>query len=440
MESAVNEGTAELGGCVDQKPQVPIARSYGSLETLLGGSCAAVLKSFCHILLEMTEEEAQVHILDYYEGRKFTLRIPSQDERAPMLETVPYSNHPKVMYLSIMNEHRLDDFIDFHEETHTYSLVRRNVNGAIIEKLHKFSQSVSAVWSKNFDQFDADGVLARCVPKWEQTESHKNHHLVRFMTRHILPDGAPLSQCNSIFKQFWSHNGLLASSEGTSMHRAIEYFLNLAVYDGVWFPGSTSLAARLSEISTMSVELSHFAIWIQEFCFGDRWGAQKYLIPYRTELSMWDSTQHGYGSMVAGQADCIFRISEEPEFHLITPRYRKHARIDERPALVMVDWKRVADPLGPGMQSYRNGAGLCGDIPDTSYSHYAVQQSLYKAILQQNYGFKIEHCYLAQFHPGLDGPRTIELNDPIFDVIAVRLLQKEATNVQKEAANIELAM
>ena len=108
--------------------------------------------------------------------------------------------------------------------------------------------------------------------------------------------------------------------------------------------------------------------------------------------------------MVAGQIDSVF--------------------VDPDGGLHMVDWKRCKDKLSADMNSWnRFGFGCCAHLPDHSFSHYCVQQNLYRLILKRNYGVELQSMHLAQFHPGQREYNFVEV--PVMEELALQLLEEE---------------
>jgi hypothetical protein len=73
------------------------------------------------------------------------------------------------------------------------------------------------------------------------------------------------------------------------------------------------------------------------------------------------------------------------------------------------DWKRSSKVIDKDtgkpiiIDKWGNcGVGKLSDIPDTSYNHYCLQQSLYRYILENNYNLKISKMYLIVLHPDYD--------------------------------------
>ena len=124
--------------------------------------------------------------------------------------------------------------------------------------------------------------------------------------------------------------------------------------------------------------------------------------PYRTEWSIFDEDH-----MVAGQIDSVWIDSSTGSLH-------------------MIDWKRCAKPLNPGdgERFNRFGRTPCDFLLDNSFSHYAVQQNLYAAILRDSYGVKLSSMWLVQLH--IDLPSYSFIPVPAFLDVAAVLLQRSA--------------
>ncbi len=67
----------------------------------------------------------------------------------------------------------------------------------------------------------------------------------------------------------------------------------------------------------------------------------------------------------------------------------------------MVDWKRCKKVLDPksGEEFGRKGLPPCHFLLDNQFCHYAAQQNLYAALLQDKYALRVSSMWLAQFHP-----------------------------------------
>ena len=171
----------------------------------------------------------------------------------------------------------------------------------------------------------------------------------------------------------WSDAGELASALGTRMHKEIEMALTGNLYD-----------ASMEEMQT-------FRRFVTEVLELRRWQL------YRAEWTIYDELV-----MVAGQIDAVF--------------------IDSSGAFHMVDWKRVRHPLMPdsGENFQRYGSGVCSELLDNHFNHYALQQNLYSAILRRRYAMRLSSMALVQIHPDIIGYNIIAV--PEWTDLAYKLL------------------
>lgn len=78
------------------------------------------------------------------------------------------------------------------------------------------------------------------------------------------------------------------------------------------------------------------------------------------------------------------------------------------------DWKRSDKIIASGMPIKINKYGEKGNYPlehidNSPYYHYALQLSLYKFILERNYGIKVDKLRLGIFHPTYNKPYLLEV-------------------------------
>lgn len=89
------------------------------------------------------------------------------------------------------------------------------------------------------------------------------------------------------------------------------------------------------------------------------------------------------------------------------------------------DWKRsskLIDDQGKVIDSNPYGKTAyhpIGHIPDTTFHHYALQVSLYRYLLETEYGITAEAAHLGTFHPAYDRPYIIDLPYLREEVIAI---------------------
>lgn len=151
--------------------------------------------------------------------------------------------------------------------------------------------------------------------------------------------------------EIWNEKGRNAANGGTFLHEQIErYYLGLS-YE-------------------KPSEFKHFELFYNH---------HKTMIPYRSEWRIFDESHN-----IAGTIDMLVQDGD---------------RFD------MYDWKRSERILDnnkfPIVNSQWRKSGIkeLSHVPDTSYNHHCLQQSLYKYILENNYGIKVNKMYLVIIHP-----------------------------------------
>lgn len=155
--------------------------------------------------------------------------------------------------------------------------------------------------------------------------------------------------------KLWEQNRVL----GTTLHKKIENY-----YKGM--QSDDDDAYRLFKVFANKVKLQ----------------------PYRTEWAVYDM-QH----KIAGTID--FVDCQNGEY-------------------IIYDWKRSDKIIENGMPVKVNKYGEKGKFPlshldDTPYYHYAMQLSIYKYILEKNYGKRISDLRLGVFHPSYDKPYILRM-------------------------------
>jgi len=102
-------------------------------------------------------------------------------------------------------------------------------------------------------------------------------------------------------------------------------------------------------------------------------------------------------------------VPHRMELRVFSPELRICGSIDglfyhpRRKVYYMIDWKRAKAIRRQAFQGKR-GKGPCAGMPDCNFSHYALQQNLYKWMLERgtNGRITIAHMFLAVFHPTHD--------------------------------------
>ena len=159
----------------------------------------------------------------------------------------------------------------------------------------------------------------------------------------------------------WKNKGEAAAKDGTFLHEQIENFYLEQAYE-------------------RTGEFHLFENFVSE---------HNHIKPFRTEWRIFDEQHH-----IAGTIDLISENGNGYE---------------------MYDWKRskkvVSSINGEPIKNnqWQSGVGQLADIDDTSYNRYCLQQSLYKYILEKNYGLKVSKMYLIVLYPEYDKYYKVEV-------------------------------
>jgi hypothetical protein len=158
----------------------------------------------------------------------------------------------------------------------------------------------------------------------------------------------------------WDEKGRESREQGTAMHEKIEsYYLGKSV--------STDTTFELFKIFAKKITLK----------------------PYRTEWTVYDWEQK-----IAGTIDFVDYQNGE---------------------YIIYDWKRSDKLIAKNGLPIKNSQYGVKALPpienldDSPYYHYALQLSLYKYILEKNYGITVSKLRLGIFHPSYNKPYILEI-------------------------------
>lgn len=159
--------------------------------------------------------------------------------------------------------------------------------------------------------------------------------------------------------EMWERKGKESRDLGTAMHKKIENY-----YQGI--DSANDDTFNLFRIFANNIKL----------------------VPYRTEWAVYD-----WEYKLAGTIDFVDYQNGE---------------------YIIYDWKRSDKIIANGMPIKTNKYGEKGNYPlehidNSPYYHYALQLSLYKFILERNYGIKIDKLRLGIFHPTYNKPYLLEV-------------------------------
>ncbi len=180
-------------------------------------------------------------------------------------------------------------------------------------------------------------------------------------------------------REEWAAKGAMSSQAGTHLHRQIERYVN----------GETDFEPRC--VVSFNGEYVH-----REECVGisREWGFFKRFdqdvdySPFRTEWCVYDVE-----ARMAGTIDLLC------------------AREDG--SYEMYDWKRSCKVDPDECNRWASGLNGLEHLTDTAYSHYCLQQNLYRYMLERNYGLKVKRMNLVVLHPTLESYRIVPV--PIMD-------------------------
>jgi ATP-dependent exoDNAse (exonuclease V) beta subunit len=162
-------------------------------------------------------------------------------------------------------------------------------------------------------------------------------------------------------KEKWRLSGEEAAAQGTKLHADIEHYYKQLPF------------------SNDSPEFAYF----REFAL---YAEDAHLKPYRAEWTVYDC-----GFQIAGTIDMVFECADG--------------------TLQIFDWKRVKKiERGNPFRVFASHPKVA-HLPDTNYSHYALQLNLYKLIVERNYGKRVSALKLVALHPTLSSYEIHDVGD-----------------------------
>lgn len=239
---------------------------------------------------------------------------------------------------NLRNAHPRDRELHFDAATHTY--MTRGIE----------LDSVSNVIASHFPAFDAE--------MWSRIKARE---------RGVSP---------SRIREEWHSRGAKASELGTHLHAQIEHWLQgepveLAysfIYQGQY--------VREDEVISLYPEWQQFQHFTEEIIEGKGYSS------YRTEWRIYDEEHR-----IAGTLDYLVQ--------------------DHRGEFILFDWKR-SEKLGSAYgrsfiprsdSSFGTGLEGLAHLTNSPYNRYALQQNLYRHILQSRYGIQLKEMYLVVLSP-----------------------------------------
>ena len=170
----------------------------------------------------------------------------------------------------------------------------------------------------------------------------------------------------------WDSKGLESREIGTFLHSQIEmFFSGKPIVNHTRFTYSGEYV-NIDKVVSIKDEIDYFKNFLKE----------NPITPFRTE---WHICDLELG--IAGTVDLLCRNGNDFD---------------------MFDWKR-SRKASPEETVWRYGINGLNHIPDISYYHYAIQQNLYRYILEKNYGITIKNMSIVVFHPIYNDYRQYEI-------------------------------
>jgi ATP-dependent exoDNAse (exonuclease V) beta subunit len=170
----------------------------------------------------------------------------------------------------------------------------------------------------------------------------------------------------------WDAAGKESRDIGTFMHAQIERVLH---HENPFLMKHFEYTGQYININTdisIKTELKYF----QEFMKDNK------IHPYRSEWRIYDEVHE-----IAGTIDLLCQNGQNYEIY---------------------DWKR-SRKAQPDETIWAYGKNGLEHIPDISFYHYALQQNLYKYILEKNYGIHVSKMHIVIFHPNYDSYKLYEI-------------------------------
>ena len=179
-------------------------------------------------------------------------------------------------------------------------------------------------------------------------------------------------------KKMWDDTRDNAASAGTKMHYDIECYYNQM------------------KVENDSTEFK----WFLKF---DDWTrGSTNMLPYRTEMIVWDKELK-----ICGSIDMLF--------------------MNEYGELELYDWKRCKEIKKTGWNKFAKTECI-EHLPDSNYWHYSLQLNTYKYMLEKNYGLKVNGMYLVCLHPNNKNKSYMKIKVPT--------LKKEIDDLMECRANM----
>jgi hypothetical protein len=261
-------------------------------------------------------------------------------------------------YLAKINAHERDSHVIFDEGPHIYT----------VDGDSSFT-SVTTWNHSHFGHFDADKIIDNMMNGRNWKPGYKYYGMTK-----------------DEIKASWDKNRDESAAAGTKMHYDIECYYNLM------------------DIKNDSIEYK----WFLQF---DDWVKRETnMLPYRTEMIVWDKELK-----LCGSIDMMY--------------------MNECGEIELYDWKRCKEIKKTSWNKYSTTECI-GHLPDSNYWHYSLQLNTYKYMLEKNYGLKVNGMYLVCLHPNNKTKTFMKIKVPVLeeeikDLMALKLKMVEEEKLKK---------
>ena len=183
-------------------------------------------------------------------------------------------------------------------------------------------------------------------------------------------------------REEWRAKGAFASQAGTFLHKQIENYIKEKIH-----PQTLDCTVSFNGDYVNRQQLVNIA---KEWDYFLQFDKETNYSPFRTEWCVYNEK-----SRIAGTIDLLCCCPDG--------------------SYEIYDWKR-SNRIDPN-ESNQWASGINGleHLTDTAYSHYCLQQNLYRYMLETDYGITISRMNLVSLHPDLPG----------YNIIPIPRMEKE---------------
>jgi hypothetical protein len=210
---------------------------------------------------------------------------------------------------------------------------------------------------ENPDTISVTQLIDKFFPDYDSPYWSRRKAIDRLIANGIPQTEEKILSMQKVILKEWDDKRVTSANKGTALHEAIENYYNNNDYAGD------------------SIEFQHFLAFKRRY---------PNMQPFRSEWRIFDEDL-----LIAGTIDMVYK--------------------KEDGTLYMFDWKRsekvVLPPNGqhlkltdPTAHFAEFGFGELSHLTNDSYYKYALQQNIYKAILEKRYNYKISSMNLLILH------------------------------------------